>query len=366
MRELTKNIGSSDKYNLVPDGDLVVKKILIVRPNARLGNQLLITPLVQEIMETFPDCSIDLFVKGDLAPLLFRNYKNIDKIIQLPEKPFSRPFAYAGKWLSLKRKRYDIVVNAVKNSSSGKLLTKFSSAKYKFFGYDANWFSTDDYLKHIAKIPVYDFRKSVTQLGFEYNTGVVPNLDLKLDHYELNRGKVQLKKLVQNQKKTICLFTYATGQKCYSVLWWLKFYAGLQQNHSEYNFIEILPATKKSNMDNTIPAYFSNDVREIAALIANSFMFIGADSGIMHLASASGAPTVGLFSCTETEVYMPYNDNSLALNTNKYSFDECLAIIKGKVERIAKAQTMLTPVIKKESESRYAPGMKNNNKSLMK
>ena len=45
-----------------------IKRILICRPNHRLGNLLLITPLIQEISETFPDCKIDLFVKGGIAP----------------------------------------------------------------------------------------------------------------------------------------------------------------------------------------------------------------------------------------------------------------------------------------------------------
>jgi hypothetical protein len=39
-------------------------KILICRPNPRLGNQLLITPLLQEVITTFPECKIDLFVNG--------------------------------------------------------------------------------------------------------------------------------------------------------------------------------------------------------------------------------------------------------------------------------------------------------------
>ena len=44
--------------------------------------------------------------------------------------------------------------------------------------------------------------------------------------------------------------------------------------------------------------------------------FIGADSGIMHLASASQTPTVGLFSITNTNKYEPYNENSFSVDTN--------------------------------------------------
>jgi ADP-heptose:LPS heptosyltransferase len=37
--------------------------------------------------------------------------------------------------------------------------------------------------------------------------------------------------------------------------------------------------------------FYSKDIREIGAVIANTEIFIGADSGIMHLASASLTPT---------------------------------------------------------------------------
>jgi ADP-heptose:LPS heptosyltransferase len=61
-------------------------KILICRPNPRLENQLLITPLLQEVITTFPECEIDLFVNG-LSPIIFKNYTNVNRIIQLPRSP---------------------------------------------------------------------------------------------------------------------------------------------------------------------------------------------------------------------------------------------------------------------------------------
>jgi hypothetical protein len=81
-RGLTKNIGSSQKNQEVDFTQKIeINRVLISRPNHRLGNLLLITPLVQEVIATFPDCKIDLFVKGGLAPIVFQNYKNINYII---------------------------------------------------------------------------------------------------------------------------------------------------------------------------------------------------------------------------------------------------------------------------------------------
>ena len=89
MRTATNGI---DVYHLDLGMDLTtkadIKRILICRPNHRLGNLLLITPLLQEVIETFPSAKIDLFVKGGIAPSLFLNYSNIGRIIQLPRRPF--------------------------------------------------------------------------------------------------------------------------------------------------------------------------------------------------------------------------------------------------------------------------------------
>src|SRR5680860_1107382 len=95
MHRMTKNItGSTMDQNLQMINKDAIKSVLICRPNHRLGNQLLITPLVQEVTDTFPNCKIDLFVKGNVAPIIFENYENIDSIIKLPKKHFNDLLPY--------------------------------------------------------------------------------------------------------------------------------------------------------------------------------------------------------------------------------------------------------------------------------
>jgi ADP-heptose:LPS heptosyltransferase len=69
------------------------------------------------------------------------------------------------------------------------------------------------------------------------------------------------------------------------------------------------------------------DLREIAALIANATLFIGADSGIMHLASSSGTRTIGLFSVSNMDRYQPYGTKNVGINTNNKSLEGILDII---------------------------------------
>lgn len=328
MKGLTKNVGTS-RINTKSEAHVTMRRILITRPNHRLGNLLLITPLLQEIQATFPECKTDLFVRGGLAPILFKNYPNVDRIITLPKKPFKELLKYMKVWVSLKRYRYDMVINLDKDSSSGRLSTQFVTATNKIFGehIDELELKHDDY-KHMAKNPVYKFRYFLEMLGFKDKGIPVPPLDIKLTDTELGGAKKTLNALVPNDKKTISIFTYATGNKCYDEDWWGDYYEKLVKAFPNYNIVEILPVENISKIGFKAPSFYSKDVREIAAVIANTAVFIGADSGIMHLASASRTPVVGLFSVTDPIKYMPYDNGSVAVDTNNCTTDDSLGILK--------------------------------------
>nr|WP_163398341.1 glycosyltransferase family 9 protein [Flavobacterium fluviatile] len=325
---LTKNIGkvnADHSFTLVDRNE--IKRILICRPNARLGNLLLITPFVQELEEIFPNSKIDLFVKGFLAPVIFENYDSVDRIIQLPIKPFSSLLKYFAVWISLKKYKYDIAINVDQGSSSGRLATKFSNSKFKFFGdlpFSANLYYGD--YAHIAKYPIYHFRDYATKLGFERREQSIAPLNLKLTSVEIIKGRQTLQKLVNNYKKTICVFTYATGAKCLSQDWWEDFYAGLKSGYENFNIIEILPIENVSQIGFKAPTFYSKNIREIGAVIANTDLFIGADSGIMHLASAVHTPTVGLFSVSSLKKYEPYDNNSIGVDVTSLSEKEYFKI----------------------------------------
>lgn len=295
-----------------------IQRVLIVRPNGRLGNQLLISPLMKEVTQTFPNARIDLFVKGGIAPILFDNYPQTDRYITLPGRPFSHLLDYMNVWLKILGRRYDIVINAVGGSSSGRLATSLARAKYKI--YDA----TDEDLqrrypdyRHIAKRAVYNLRKNLFSNHPELLDKPMPLLDIHLDKRELDNGLVLLHKMFGEEKPVICIYTFATGSKCYSKEWWKSLYDDLLHKYgNDYKIIEILPKENVSQIDFSAPTYYSRDLREMAALMAGTKAYIGADCGIMHLAAAAHLKTIGFFSVTDIGMYEPYGNGSRAIDTN--------------------------------------------------
>jgi len=55
------------------------------------------------------------------------------------------------------------------------------------------------------------------------------------------------------------------------------------------------------------------ELPEVAAVLARAAMFIGNDSGLMHLAAAAGAPTIGLFGPTPSDEYGPAGPKAQAV-----------------------------------------------------
>lgn len=195
-----------------------IKRVLINRPNHRLGNILLITPIVKEVSNTFPDCKIDLFVKGGVATAVFENYENVDKIIALPKNHCKNLYEYLFCWFYLKLQKYDLVINAVAFSSSGRLSIKFANSKYKFFGSEIgkDTIQLGEEEKHVTKSTVINFRYFLSVSGIVNKELEFPTIDIKLYPIENSNGQKELERLNKGYKKTISMFTYATGDKCYS------------------------------------------------------------------------------------------------------------------------------------------------------
>lgn len=75
----------------------------------------------------------------------------------------------------------------------------------------------------------------------------------------------------------------------------------------------------------TVEAAGRLDLLANAALLARASLFVGNDSGLMHLAAAMGAPTLGLFGPSNERVYGPWGSRARAVRGAR-TYEELMEI----------------------------------------
>jgi ADP-heptose:LPS heptosyltransferase len=74
-----------------------------------------------------------------------------------------------------------------------------------------------------------------------------------------------------------------------------------------------LPLLSQLPADRTIDLIGKVDLLEAYACLERATLYVGNDSGLMHLAAAAGAPTLGLFGPSPESRYAPWGDVTLAV-----------------------------------------------------
>lgn len=298
-----------------------IHRIVVLRPNHRLGNTLLLTPLVVEIGRLFPGAEIDVLCAGTAAHDVFAAHGNVRNLWTLPNRVVRHPFA---SWRTLRRMRkthYDLAIDPCVGSQSARLLLGYANARHKL-GFSQPGIgggltcgvAVPVQHEHMGQLPVYLLRNACAQ---DFGAFPCPGLDLCLSDQELRAGRERLHRLSDDIDKAagpcIALFGDATGNKRLSEDWWTSMIANLRQLRPASRFVEIVPASGRSRFGDAYPAYYSTSIRSMAGIMAAADLVISADCGVMHLAAAAGACTIGIFKTTRPLQYGPYGANNLAL-----------------------------------------------------
>ena len=324
-----RNVFRSTDALLLKPGELATKaifRILVLRPNHRLGNVLMLTPLVSELERTFPGAEIDVLVAGTAGRDVFSTFASVRRVHAFPHYALRHLIHVLQTIVELRGFRYDLIVDPCADSNSNRLLTTWLKTRFalgipvRLSAAYTHWSKVmDSAPAHMAMLPVYMLRHALASSpevdGKEY-----PHLDIRLTKPEQAAGRHVLNTLLGWRNKpshqiTIGIFANATGTKRFDECWWLQFISTLVGQRKEFAIVEIVAADARSRLDASFPAYYSSDARKLAALISNLDCFISADCGVMHLACASGARTIGLFSVTDAAKYEPYGGDNCSFET---------------------------------------------------
>jgi len=298
--------------------------ILICRPNTRLGNTLLMTPLVEEIEATLPSARVEILTACPVAHEVFREFPSVRRVHQLPFRGVRHPLRHFLTLLRVRRVRYDILIDPCPRSWTGRFLTRHLPARLKIGFSGAGQPDGVDVgvpfagaPVHMGDYPVYLLRRGLLGLDEDAARAEAPRLSIRLTDAERLAGREEIERLLggRGSRPVVAVAAHATGAKRFDVDWWRRMIATLQTRLPAARVIEIRPPSGVAALPE-LPAYCSRRVRQVAAVLEAADCFVCADSGLMHLGAATDANTVGLFKVTEPRLYVPRRGASCALTAS--------------------------------------------------
>ena len=310
-----------------------IHRVLICRPNHRLGNAVLLSPLLMEIETLYPGAEIDILAAGHAAEALFSDRFQVRRVFSLPRKIARHVWATASLLRELRRNRYDLAIDACNDSQSGRLLLAFIRARFKL-GFPRQHERTaapaqgHSCPEHFGRRGVFLLRTAYAgKIGRPY-----PPINLQLSDLERQRARQALSAVLSKPGRSptpgrvVGIFANATGAKGYSEQWWIQFVSALQTLQPQTTFVDLIAEHGRSQLGGSYASYYTRHLRHLAAVIANMDGFISADCGVMHLAAASDTPTLGLFCATSPAKYGPQGAANIAIHTDALDAADLAAI----------------------------------------
>ena len=306
--------------------------LLLWMPNW-IGDVIMVLPVVQSLRKRFPNARITLALKAPARELLI-GHPAVDTILQVPPVKSAGFFEQVRFALRLRKYRFDFGV-VFSNSFRSGLLLYLSGARTRF-GY-----STDCrgiFLTH----PVYSSPHSKTQYRVDYFFQILEPLGLDGPAPTFQSFiPLSLDKLLDNSfdqlRASPCDFVVALhpGGSKFPRRWHSERYGILcQKLIKEYSAKililggpedeEIIRKIEKNCPPNSALKLTSRNLQEIASAMRRCKLFVGNDSGMMHLAAMMGTPIVGIFGPGNMMTTGPYiAKEKRVVVTKSYSCSPC-------------------------------------------
>jgi predicted lipopolysaccharide heptosyltransferase III len=299
-----------------------IKKILVLRYRS-IGDIILTGPALEALARTYPEARIDMVVDDVFADLLHGNpYINYVLLHQRGRRGLTK-FQYFMMNLrfirKIRKQRYDLVVDLHSGPRSS-MLTMLSGARYRL-GYRFRFrnklaynipaaigapglHTTDVLLQTLMPLDISMPEQKNLFLNFkEDDAAYIKNFLAKYGVTENDFVAVIHPGARIEEKRLPAEKMGAVARWMIDELGFKVVYAG---NNADVPAItEIVRFSGRRGLIAT-----NLSLGRLAALIGSSGLFLGNDSGPMHIASALGVPLVAFFGPSDPEVWAPLGDKS--------------------------------------------------------
>jgi len=284
-------------------------KILVISSNL-IGDTILSTGIVDHFLKNNPNSRFT-FIIGPTAGQIYQNFPNLEKIILIKKEKFNTHWLkiYLHSW----NIKWDIIVD-LRSSFLSFLL--FHKKKYIF--------KKDKNKHHLDQLISF----------FQSN-------DSDLNVYISSEEEDIVKNKLNSENKYVVIFP---GGNWKPKVWLSSNYNQLLKillkKFSNIKFITVGSAKEENLYLNSIKKNIPEDkiinlmgvsLTLTSAYMKKSHLFIGNDSGLMHLSVASHLNTIGLFGPTNDLIYGHRRKNCFVIRTKEdYNYFNRLTLEKSK------------------------------------
>ena len=274
-------------------------KILIISSNL-IGDTILSTGIINYFHKKYPLAKFT-FLIGPSAGQIYKNFSAKEKIIMIKKRRFN--FHWIKMYISVYKINWDIVID-FRSSLISYLLKK--RKKYIF--------KKNKNFNHMGQLKDYF---NLKELSLSISTS--------------KNEKLEVSQIISDEYRYIVLFP---GGNWKPKIWPIKFFNQLihilNDNFSNLRFIIVgsLPEKeiyfndiKKNLHDKFFIDLMGKSLTSTSAYMNKCNLFIGNDSGLMHLSVASNLKTIALFGPTNEKIYGHYDSNSFVIRT-KESYED--------------------------------------------
>ncbi len=270
----------------------------------RIGDAVLSTGLLDHLIRQHPDARVTVACGPDAAPL-FAEMPNLDRLIPMPKERWS--MHWVRLWWACVNIHWDLVVD-LRKSVVAYILS-----------------STNRHTLANSKEPVHRVRLIADVMGLPETP--MPHIWIK------DERRVEAAGLLPNRRpvlavgpttnwvaKTwraenfVALIERLTGPSGILPGAQVAVFGAPHERHQAQPVIDALPA------DQVIDLVGKIDLLTVYACLERCAFYVGNDSALMHLAAASGIPTLGLFGPSSEVFYAPWGWYAAVARTQE-SFD---------------------------------------------
>lgn len=331
--------GSTSEVGIPPLSE--IRSVLLVRPNFRMGNMLMVTPAIRGVRQELLDASIGLVTTSSYSSML-NECSDLNDTHVLTRGMSWQWWKLVLLIREIRFARYDLVVDCSEGESLlGAAFAVFSGARFRLGPKGSKQeavFNLRGSIDGHSKHRIMRLLLLLGHVGIKIDDySMVLSLNVSQNHWAAVRWK-QLG--CESERPVVGINLGARGDK----RWPLSCFKALI-DHLILGDCRVLLFAGPEELDRLaslkegLPAEVCVDTTDepclFAALLKKCSVFVTSDTGPMHLAVAVGTPTVAIFTRSNFEVYGPLGpDNRIVHDPYKCEINSVLSAVKERIDPV--------------------------------